>query len=194
MTRSSFEFELQFWLLQICYHITFGCLHYVLALWSRLDVSVGLMYWLLASHTLYWVHRCGHNSHFKHWFENHTIGHHAMNYPKIRFYHPTYLVNIKDKNGFGTLVYVIPIILELNVFSFLFELTNQQITHNLVMVSVALLLEYGVHQIIHTRSTPYTRNIFMNVVYQLHFKHHSDYIYNYGIVNMTWDIVYQTFK
>lgn len=189
-------------LFQFYYHLQFIITSYLLSLYTGLDGQVMFTFWVFSGNAMYWVHRLGHNSKLKTWYNIHTVGHHLKCYPKTNFISFLYYkVNKLDSWLFGTLVYIIPILLLLGIWNWIYELNILQTFHLFIIPISALITEEGTHRSIHVSNETLDRitnqKLIATIYRELkkaHYKHHVYYNCNFGVVNLSYDFFYKTFK
>ena len=131
------------------------------------------------------------------WFVVHTIGHHRLSYPEKDFMHVKYRDNPVDTHWLGTLVYVIPCIVVLflvHVMSCKTPTLGQTLSSTIV-VALALLFEDRIHAEIHKQGSFLERYQWFQMLRSIHKTHHSDeHRVNFGVVNMSFDVLLGTFE
>lgn len=205
------ESKIQWLLLKILfiYHFTFFLLHCLFYYYSGLNGWIMLSSWLLVGSTLYFVHRIAHQAPctcllrwwqqirkgvLSKWYQIHIDGHHIRAYPAEQFQQEHYVVNEFDQSYLGTLVYIVPEAILLILIVCLLPLSMAESLHTISIAFFGTCIEELVHQQIHLKKSILDRFEMFQALRFLHFKHHRYFNYNFGVVNMLFDIFFLTLK
>jgi len=184
--------------LSIVYHVVFYLLNAGFQFFSELNGWIMLLTWFLDGSLMYFVHRFAHHSWcgrvLRWWNQIHIYGHHVRCHPADRFTQEQYMDNELDHHHLGTWVYLAPKFILSLIVIYAFSLDIWQAFHVLAVPFLGILVEEGIHLQIHLTNSVLNSYEWFQMLRALHFKHHRYFNYNFGIVNMTFDILYQTFK
>lgn len=184
----------------LVYHAFWYRIHCLLNFIWPCTLGIVLPYWWMAGAILYGVHALAHSPGckwlFHPWWKNHMMGHHKLSFPRTKFQRSEYFNNPIDsqQHGLGTWVYVLPEMVFLGLYFYTRELNADQTIHCGIILLLAILLEDAVHSKIHLTSSRLHQFTWFQYLKHLHWNHHHFYTCNYGILNLSFDCLFQTLR
>lgn len=151
----------------------------------------------------YWIHRLGHcrwkypfflfllGRIHKSWFSAHTMSHHIKLYPNSRFSSDVVLETDEPNEPFYSPLIVFGVCLTYYLYDFT---TSFIVTLSLIAIHMLISNIHDAYHLNHSRLDYF--NWFNNLkkVHRIHHNLQNKTICNFGMLDMTWDIIFDTLK
>ena len=158
-------------------------------------IFIPFLYYYFTASVLYMEHKIGH---FKlnpgqpgfFWYRHHFLKHHHSS-NKNFFNTPGY--NFKNFHEYLDLItYGSGGVIGHIIFSYLFNLSLLHQIFSILYFSIHLLTLEKIHYECHSSNSWYTRYEWFKVIQKMHFTHHSDIDYNFGILDFSIDYLFNS--